>query len=188
MPEMPQRLSEVMNQLVSGNVWLNFLCVSIMAPIFEEWLCRGTILKGLLNYERTAKDGRKVRGIAPWAAIVISAAFFALIHMNIWQALPAFLIGIAMGYVYYRTGSLKLTMLMHFTNNTLALILGQIDATSQADTIYEMIPHGLYWAGFAVAACLLVLSFMAVRKVTLKSPQGNCDIIPFDESGEIPSI
>ena len=99
-----EMFSEIMKQMTGGPLWSSFLVVAIFAPIFEEWLCRGMVLRGLLTKMKPA-----------WA-IVISALFFAVIHMNPWQALNAFLIGLMMGYVYYKTGSLILTMVIHFVN------------------------------------------------------------------------
>ena len=173
MPDMPDWLKNALQGLTGGNVWINFLCVSIFAPFFEEWLCRGMILRGLLNYKK--EDG--TNGIKPVWAIVISAAVFALIHGNIWQALPAFIIGIVMGIVYYKTGSLKLTMLMHFVNNTLALAMGQIDSLSEFDYWIEIMGARWYWLAFV--ACLM-LSFLIIRKFLALpdiQPKGGCDII-----------
>ncbi len=88
LPPMPQWLKDALELVTQGNFWLNFLCVSIMAPLFEEWLCRGVVLRGLLHHRR--KDGTVMQ---PAVAIAVSAAFFALIHLNPWQALPAFILG-----------------------------------------------------------------------------------------------
>ncbi len=166
MPPMPEWLEQMLESMTQGNLLLNFLCVSIFAPFFEEWLCRGMVLRGLL--------GNKVKPV--WA-VVISALFFALIHLNPWQALPAFLLGCLFGYVYYKTGSLKLTMLMHFTNNTVSLIMSNIDALKDADSWMDVFPGAVYWAVFAaclVATALVVLKF---RKVD-GAPEGNCDGVP----------
>lgn len=164
LPPMPEWLESVMESLTGGELWVDFLCVSIMAPFFEEWLCRGMILRGLLNSRKTN----------PVWAIVISAAFFALIHLNPWQAIPAFILGCLFGYVYYKTGSLKLTMLMHFTNNTVALIIGQIPEFAEADNWKDILGSS-YWIWFALALVVLGLVIMAFRKIKPQSPQGNCD-------------
>ncbi|MCO5946361.1 CPBP family intramembrane glutamic endopeptidase [Mucilaginibacter flavidus] len=82
--------------------------VVIAAPILEEILCRGIILKGLLqNY-------------SPQKAIIISAIFFAAIHLNPWQALPAFFGGLFLGWVYYKTQSVFPGMIVHATINAAA--------------------------------------------------------------------
>ena len=171
MPPMPEWLENMLKGMTQGKFWVNFLCVSVFAPFFEECLCRGMVLRGLLNYSRS--EGR--RGIRPAAAIAISALFFAAIHLNPWQAVPAFALGCLFGYVYYRTGSLNLTMLMHFTNNTFALIISNIDSIKDAENFMEVMPG---WAYNSIAAVCLVFLVFAVRefsKIELTSPQGNCD-------------
>ena len=178
MPDMPEWLESALNSMTGGNFWLDFICVSIFAPFFEELLCRGMILRGLLNYKK--EDG--TNGIRPVWAIVISAAVFAAIHGNIWQALPAFVIGCVMGLVYYKTGSLKLTMLMHFVNNTLALVMSHIDSLSDYDYWIEIMGAKWYWIAFAACA---ILTFLIIRKFLAlpnKNPKGGCDIIDPNEA------
>lgn len=143
LPEMPELLKQALEQLTEGPVWISLLSVSIFAPFFEEWLCRGIVLRGLLQKMK------------PVWAIVVSALFFAVLHMNPWQAIPAFILGLLFGYVYYRTGSLKLTMLMHCVNNTLAVVCSHIPSLAEAETFMDvMIP----WAYACIyAACILFL-------------------------------
>ena len=152
---------------------MNFLCVSIFAPFFEEWLCRGMVLRGLLNFKRKGEDGQ--RGIRPAYAIILSSLFFGLIHLNPWQALPAFALGCLFGYVYYRTGSLKLTMLMHFTNNTFALIFSNLDTFKDAENFLDIMSAPAY-IGIA-AACIAMLYFIirAFSRIELQDKTGNCD-------------
>lgn len=98
MPAMPEWLENMLKGMTQGHFLINFICVSVFAPFFEEWLCRGMVLRGLLNYKRKSKaDGTIKHGIKPVWAIVISALFFALIHMNPWQAIPAFVLGCLFG-------------------------------------------------------------------------------------------
>lgn len=175
MPEMPQQLKSLLEGMTSeGSFWINLVCVSVFAPICEEWLCRGMILRGLLNWRR--KDGR--RGMKPLWAILLSALIFGLIHLNPWQALPAAALGCLFGYIYWRTGSLKLTMLMHCFNNTLALAVSRIDALADAEYWTDILGARMYWVIFAALLLLLVLSVRAFQRIPLASPQGGCDEIP----------
>ena len=174
LPPMPEWLEDMLKNVTQGNFLLNFLCVSIFAPFFEEWLCRGMVLRGLLNYEHKNKAGETVRGLKPVWAIVISAAFFALIHFNSWQGIAAFAMGMVFGYVYYRTGSVWLTMLMHFTNNTFALILSNIDSLKDIESMSEVLPTPLFWAIFAFCVAFIVYfvyKFLAIKPL---SSQGSC--------------
>ena len=153
LPEMSEELKAAMEAAVGGNFWLNLLSVAILAPILEEWLCRGLVLRGLVR-----------NGKSPVLAIVVSAAFFAIIHGNMWQAIPAFIIGVLFGYVYYSTGSLKLTILMHFTNNFLSLLMSRMDGIGEDDTWMSVMPQGCYWILFVMFAIALVLGVCAVRR------------------------
>ena len=87
-----------------------FLQIAIFAPFFEEVLFRGIILRGFLaNYK-------------PTKAIFLSALFFGLIHMNGPQFVNAFLIGLFLGIVYYRTRSLLLCIAVHAMNNSIGFL------------------------------------------------------------------
>lgn len=155
---------QALEQMVGGNFLFNFLSVCIFAPLFEEWMCRGIILRSLLQ---------KIRPV--WA-IVISALIFALIHGNIWQGFNAFAIGLLLGYVYYRTGSLKLTILMHFCNNFLSLMLSRMESLSAADSWSSIMPGWAYWTMVIAAAAITVGTVIVFSRVPLTG-RSNCDEI-----------
>ncbi len=152
LPPMPEWLEKVMDQMLEGSpLWATLLSVSVFAPLFEEWLCRGMILRGLLTKMK------------PATAIVISAAFFAILHMNPWQAIPAFCLGLLFGFVYYKTGSLKLTMLMHCVNNTMAVVLSKIPVLKEAETFMDVMNPWAYAGAYiclavALASAIVILS------------------------------
>lgn len=172
MPPMPKWLEDLLTNMTQGDLLLKFFCVSIMAPFFEEWLCRGEILRGLLNYKRT--DGSSMKPI--WA-IIISAAFFALIHANPWQAVPAFIIGLLLGFVYYKTGSLLLTMLMHSCNNAMALVFSNLDLTKDAASWLDILPAWGFALGCLICAAIIFFAVKTINNIPLQSPRGNCDIV-----------
>lgn len=164
LPEMPEGLKNILESMTSGTLWVNFLCVSIFAPVFEEWLCRGMVLRGLLG-----------NGVKPVWAIVTSAFIFALIHMNPWQAVPAFMLGCLFGYVYYRTGSLKLTMLMHFANNTLALVMSQIPSLEDVETWRDVFDGPEYFVIMGCCVIVVALVVIAFNRIPLREKSGNFD-------------
>ena len=79
----------------------------VIAPIFEETLYRGILLKGLINKYNSKK------------AIVYSALIFGIVHLNMPQGINAFLLGLIIGTVFYYTRSIYICMIMHFANNLL---------------------------------------------------------------------
>ena len=172
-----------MEQLLDGPLWVSLLSMCVFAPLLEEWMCRGIVLRGLLNYSRKGEPGEdgSRRGMNPALAIAISAIFFATIHGNLWQGISAFILGSFFGYVYYKTGSLKLTMLMHCVNNTVSVLSSKLPAFKDlgADaSLMDIIPTGIYVIIFIVSAAVLFLAVRYLSKISLKSVQGNCDVIP----------
>lgn len=167
LPKMPEYLEELLKSMTQGTLWINLLSVSVFAPIFEEWLCRGQVLRGLLS-----------KGVKPVWAIILSAVFFAVIHLNPWQAVPAFLLGCLFGYIYYRTGSLKLTMLMHCANNTVAVICSNIDGLKDMETWKDILPGNRYWIVFVACLLLVILILRVFGRIELQSPKGNSDQVP----------
>ena len=162
-----EQFMELMKQMTGGGpFWSSFLVVAIFAPIFEEWLCRGMVLRGLLTKMKPA-----------WA-IVISALFFAVIHANPWQALNAFLIGLMMGYVYYKTGSLLLTMLIHFVNNGTAVVLSNIESLKDYDYWIDILGKQNYTIVFLVSCVILAACLWIFSGIKLENPWGNIDRIP----------
>jgi membrane protease YdiL (CAAX protease family) len=91
---------------------LLILMVTVFAAVIEELLFRGLLQNGL-----------KRRFGAGWA-IVGAGVVFGLIHFQL-AALPILAImGMAFGYVYHVTGSLRVNIALHLVNNALALALG----------------------------------------------------------------
>ena len=183
MPDMDETLVKTMEQLLDGPLWVSLLSMCVFAPVLEEWMCRGIVLRGLLNYSRKGEPGEdgSRRGMNPALAIAISAIFFATIHGNLWQGISAFILGSFFGYVYYKTGSLKLTMLMHCVNNTVSVLSSKLPAFENlgADaSLMDIIPTGTYVIIFIVSAAVLFLAVRYLSKISLKSVQGNCDVIP----------
>ena len=167
--ELYDMFTELMKQLTGGPFWSSFLVVAIFAPVFEEWLCRGMVLRGLLTKMK------------PVWAIVISALFFAVIHANPWQALNAFLIGLMMGYVYYKTGSLILTMIIHFVNNGTAVVMENISYFRDMDDNVQWIDilgKQNYTIVILVSCIILAACLYVFSRVKLEHPWGNIDRFP----------
>lgn len=76
---------------------MGYIAIGILAPIAEEMCFRGAILRKLLTMFPKRQH---------WIAIAVSAVLFALAHFNVVQSLHAFLIGLLLGWLYYRTDSI----------------------------------------------------------------------------------
>lgn len=95
------------------NIALGFIAIAVAAPLTEELLFRGLLQKSFTHK------------MPVWLAILLSAFLFSAVHMQPY-AMPALMsLGVAFGYIYHKTGSLRMTILLHMINNALALILTQ---------------------------------------------------------------
>ena len=157
LPEMPEMLKKALEQVTEGPLWITLISVSIFAPFFEEWLCRGLVLRGALQK------------LSPFSAIAVSAAFFAVLHMNPWQAIPAFILGLLFGYVYYKTGSLKLTMLMHCVNNTFAALMTRIPSLADAETFMDVMSPWAYACVFIASVAIVGSTLVILRGINRHS-------------------
>ncbi len=111
MPELPNIVENEFD-LILKDRW-GYLAIGLLAPLGEEIVFRGAILKSLLSSSR----------LSPWGAIAISALLFALVHMNPAQLPHAFVIGLLLGWMYWRTGSILPGMAYHWVNNSAAYVL-----------------------------------------------------------------
>ena len=77
--------------------------------------------------------------------------------------------GLLFGYAYYRTGSLKLTMLMHFTNNTTALAFSKIPQFEDAETFMDILSPWAYWCIFVLCILIVISSAAVIRSIKTPS-------------------
>ena len=83
---------------------LSFIYIAVLPAIFEELYVRGAVLSFSKKYGEVF-------------AVIASALLFAAIHMNISQAIFAFLAGVIFAILTLKTNSLVPSMLLHFLNN-----------------------------------------------------------------------
>ena len=91
--------------------WLVVVAVVILAPIAEEIFFRGVVFNAWLR-----EGGRR------WAFLG-SSALFALIHISVVALVPIFLLGLALAWIYQRTGNLLAPIAMHATVNGISVAL-----------------------------------------------------------------
>ena len=110
----PQSLSQDLQALFVGMPWWQIFFLGAVSPaICEELLFRGVFL-GLLR--RTGTDR---------AAVITTAVFFGLTHLSIFRFVPTTALGLVLGLLVVRSGSIVPAMLFHlFYNGT--LLSGQL--------------------------------------------------------------
>src|SRR5208337_5179446 len=57
----------------------------------------------------------------PWMAILVSSLLFALYQLNVFQFIPHFILGLVLGFLAVKSGSVLPSMLFHLIHNALQL-------------------------------------------------------------------
>ena len=117
---------EEYNMLVDGSgittyglMWV--ISTLVLPPLVEEAGFRGL---GLTYLERA--------GVSFAVANIVQALAFGIFHMNLTQGIYTFVLGLALGYVTHRSGSIAPAMLMHLVYNLMG--------TLGSDLIYSYLP------------------------------------------------
>lgn len=148
---MPDFVAEIFKNAVSLDL-AGYLTVAIAAPICEECLFRGIILSALL------------RRYSPRQAIIWSSIIFGIAHLNPWQFIAAFLIGCAIGWLFWRTKSIWPGIFMHWLNNSTAFVIGY--ATGDINTSPSEWFGGPVSQAIIITSC--ILATLAIYKIAEK--------------------
>ena len=122
----------------AGDFLLAVLVMALLPAVGEELLFRGFFQPIFIQWTGKAHLG-----------IILTAILFSAFHMQIAAFFPRFLLGLAMGYFFYWTGNIAYSMLAHFVNNFVTLLLAglfklgwsSIDVTeyAQVPVLYVLI-------------------------------------------------
>lgn len=93
---------------------LTFIATAIVPALVEEFACRGIVL-GLLK-----KYGEGF-------AIITSSIVFGIMHGNFEQIPFAVMVGLILGYIYVKTGSIWVSVAVHGANNAISVIFSYLE-------------------------------------------------------------
>ncbi|MCH4886074.1 CPBP family intramembrane metalloprotease [Acidaminobacter sp. JC074] len=146
------------NLIINDNFLITFLGVGIIAPIAEEIVFRGSLFKNLSEHLNIK-----------WV-IGIQALVFSLYHMNIVQAFPTLLIGIALGLMVYYTNSIWPAIIMHILNNSMAVILSNVLPSD------FLIP----WIGYLLMMLIGLVAYVVLLMYARKNKRVFSDLPSFE--------
>lgn len=121
--DMTNRMMEMDSYAVLA---LNILLMAVVPAIGEEFFFRGAVQSIFKKWSGNEH-----------VAILITAIIFSAIHMQFYGFLPRFFLGVLFGYIFFMTGSIWLTVLAHFVNNAMSVILVFM-LSRQVDSVTEL--------------------------------------------------
>ena len=108
----PDTAQQVMDK-AGGNLIATLILVGIVGPIAEEIFFRGFVLPGLM----------KRFGVTQ--SLLLSSLLFGIFHFDPGAIVPTFILGLALGWVYLKTGALWPAIFAHGLHNSLAIMLAK---------------------------------------------------------------
>lgn len=134
-----------------GSFFINVMLVAVLPGICEEFLHRGLLLQG-------------TKHIGFGKAIVISGILFGLIHFNVGQVSYAIILGLILGFASVVSKNIWVPIIMHFTNNFIAIYLDFAEANGWLLGNYQQV--FTYLSGLNIfvlcAICFVALSIIAL--------------------------
>lgn len=125
---------------------INIGLLALLPALSEEITFRGTLqqvmAKGVESQKSKVESNKAKVHIAIW----VTAFLFSAIHMQFYGFLPRMLMGAMFGYAFVWVGSLWIPIIMHATNNALAVIFYYLwGAETSGQTWADTIGTGSMW-------------------------------------------
>lgn len=153
---------------VSG-LLVNLLLMAVLPALSEEITFRG-VLQRLLSPKHSTLNSH-LSTLNSHLSIWLTAIIFSAIHMQFYGFLPRMLMGAMFGYALVWTGSLWIPILMHFTNNAMAVLLYFVSlrADWDIDKIDAIGTGNTLWLGIASIVPTIVGIYAFRRSTTMRS-------------------
>lgn len=140
---------DMLDKHMNSGFWAMTTAV-IVAPVFEEYICRGVIQTNLVNQIGAIKG------------IIIASAIFGAIHIIPQQAFGAMMTALVIGSTYYLTGSIITVIVLHFLNNGLASLMHLIYGTTDQIEILLTSNPTIHKIVYGVSLIMLTLGAIYV--------------------------
>lgn len=149
-PDLAKSYSDAVSSVESGTsaftLVTNFLAVVVAAPIVEELIFRNMAISNM--------NSRMPKALS----VVISSAIFGVFHGNLVWILYAFGLGLLFGFLYVKSGSIYVSLVMHTTFNLIGFIysvLGNL-ASESAINVINWVSFGLILASILAAPAVFL--------------------------------
>ena len=119
----PRESSSYFPNLSGGLVVPAFIVIAIIPAVFEELMFRGLLLNCCEN------------GMGSVRAILVTGFCFSLFHASPEQTVYQFIAGCAFAFIAVRSGSILPSILMHFINNAIIVVLSACNLFDEAGNL-----------------------------------------------------
>ena len=159
MRSLQARSEEVIKLFIGqGSLFSSLMIVALLAAVSEELLFRSVIQKGLIKLFKNAH-----------VAIIVTALVFSAFHGDFFGFFPRFILGIMLGYMFWMSGSIFPSMLMHFVNNATIVTLYYLNTRGFIDIDVEHFGSTDNVLVIALSLIATVAIFIVCNRLRLKN-------------------
>lgn len=140
-----------------GDLLVNLVMIALIPAVGEELLFRGCFQRLIIRISKN-----------PHLGIFLAAMLFSALHLQFYGFLPRLFLGMLLGYLYFWSQSIWLSMSAHFLNNALAVFSTSLpiltnkwtdsDSAQPFNAVYILV------SAFSVTLAMGAIYFLSERK------------------------
>ena len=168
MEQITKTSEDIVNSMINTKSFPSFLgnllVIGFVPAVCEEAVFRGCVQKLLTD---------RMKNIH--IAIILSSIIFSAVHVDIQNSLARIVLGMLLGYIFFYTKDIKMSMLLHFINNSGVIITAYYNClTNNCDEGKTM--TSLFENPFAITASLILIVAIIVvmRKLSIQNVSSGC--------------
>ena len=156
--EMYESSAVVLEKLVNVNTFggfvINLIMIAGLAALGEELLFRSIIQTSLIKTCKNAHVG-----------IIIASAIFSFIHFDFYAFIPRLVLGMLLGYMFYYSRSIWVSMFMHFVNNATAVVIYYLNNIGVTNVDVETFGQTQLLPLLISIALMIILFRLAIKRM-----------------------
>lgn len=142
----------IANMKTTNDYIFSLMVLAIVPALFEELFFRGALQQIMVSWTKNAFIG-----------IFITSFIFSAIHISFFGFLPRLFLGLMLGYIFYYSKNLWLSVIAHFLNNAFSVtVLYGLSRSGKLTPEAMEESYPLYYG--LIGAAAIVLLFMAFKK------------------------
>lgn len=153
----------VFKAYLSNSSWsglmLNLLIMALLPAVCEELVFRSILFRFANSWLKR-----------PLLSIGLTAAIFAAFHSSLHEIIPIFLAGFLLGWIYYRTGNIWYSIVLHFLHNGIQVLLiyfsqsNVVKVTNDFSSIQSIISV----FSFIISVLILLLATQKIKRINIQ--------------------
>jgi uncharacterized protein len=142
----------IANMKTTNDYIFSLMVLALVPALFEELFFRGVLQQTMIGITKNA-----------FAGIFITSFIFSAIHGSFYGFLPRLFLGLMLGYIFYYSKNLWLSIIAHFLNNAFGVtVLYNLSRSGKLTPEAMEESYPLYYG--LIGAAAIVLLFIAFRK------------------------